>query len=224
MAKGSSPADPVRREYARLASVYDEKWRFYNEATARATLDRIEVAGTERVLDAGCGTGNLILSMRQRWPLLRCWGVDLCGEMLEAGKAKLGRAGGRLPLVQGRAERLPFAEGSFDLVISCNSLHFVPDPAQALSEFRRVLRPGGRLLVTDWCDDYLTCRLCSLLLRLCGKDHGRLLGGEELASLLEEAGFVAGDVHKFKINWLWGLMTASASAKRPASPPRGFPA
>lgn len=223
MAKGSSPADPVRREYARLALVYDEKWRFYNEVTARATLDRIEVDGTERVLDVGCGTGNLILSMRERWPLLRCWGVDLCGEMLEVGKAKLGRAGGRPPLVQGRAERLPFAEGSFDLVISCNSLHFVPDPAQALSEFRRVLRPGGRLFVTDWCDDYLTCRLCSFLLRLCGKDHGRLLGREELEVFLGASGFSVEGVHTFKINWLWGLMTASACAKRPASPPRRFP-
>lgn len=212
MAKGRSPADPVRREYARLASVYDEKWRFYNEATARATLERIDVAGTERVLDAGCGTGNLILSMRERWPLLRCWGVDLCGEMLEVGKAKLGQAGGRLPLAQGRAERLPFADGSFDLVISCNSLHFIPGPAQALSEFRRVLRPGGRLFVTDWCDDYLSCRVCSFVLRLFGREHGRLLGCRELASLLGAAGFSTQEIQRFKISWLWGLMAARASA------------
>jgi len=206
--------DPVRREYARLAPVYDKKWAFYNEATIRATLSGLEVGGTERVLDAGCGTGNLILALRDKWPRLECVGLDLSAEMLSVAGAKLARGAGRPPLVQGRAERLPFADGAFDLVISCNALHFVPAPARALSEFRRVLRAGGRLLVTDWCDDYISCRLCSLLLRLFGREHGHLLGCREFAALLGGAGFAAEAVHAFKINWLWGLMTARASAGR----------
>jgi len=206
--------DPVRREYARLALAYDERWRFYNEATMRATLDRIEVAGTERVLDVGCGTGNLILSLWERWPRLECVGLDLCPEMLAVAGAKFSRADGRPPLIQGRAEGLPFGSASFDLVISCNALHFVPAPGRALSEFRRVLRPRGRLLVTDWCDDYLSCRACSFVLRLLGREHGRLLGCQEFAALLGKAGFSAEGIERFKISWLWGLMTAKASAGR----------
>ena len=49
-------------------------------------------------------------------------------------------------------------------MLCTNAFHIFPSPGAALAEMRRVLKPGGMLTLTDWCDDYLTCKLCSLWL------------------------------------------------------------
>jgi len=76
----------------------------------------------------------------------------------------------RLPpevvLREGWAEQLPFESGQFNVVVSCNVFHYIRQPAAALREMSRVLAPAGRLLLTDWSDDFLACRLCDLYLRL----------------------------------------------------------
>ena len=72
----------------------------------------------------------------------------------------------------------------------------------------RVLRPNGRLVITDWCDDYIACRLCDLWLRAFNRAHFRTYGEKVCRHLLEEAGFIAVRVDAYRINWLWGLMTA----------------
>src|SRR5215471_6406351 len=67
---------------------------------------------------------------------------------------------------QAEAGRLPLADATFDSVVCANSFHYFRLPVGALREMGRVLRPGGSLVLVDWCDDYLTCKLCSLWLRL----------------------------------------------------------
>ena len=56
-------SDPVAAEYARLASDYDKRWRFYNEATIGETMARLDLPAKGHLLDLGCGTGNLIRSI-----------------------------------------------------------------------------------------------------------------------------------------------------------------
>ena len=77
---------------------------------------------------------------------------------------------------------------------------------------RRVLVPGGRLVITDWCDDYLSCRLCGLYLRVRRRPFARIHDSAALKRMLEEAGFTLVDVERYKIDWLWGLMTARGEA------------
>lgn len=121
----------------------------------------------------------------------------------------------RLPseieLRTGWAERLPFDSGQFDIVVSCNAFHYFREPDAALSEFKRVLAPGGRLVLTDWCDDYLSCRICDLYLRLFNRAHVKMYRRQECLRLLQEAGYRDVEVERYKINWLWGLMTATGS-------------
>ena len=64
--------------------------------------------------------------------------------------------------------------------------------------------------ITDWCDDYLACRLCNIYLRLTSKAHYKTYRQAECASLLREAGHAEATVERYKISWLWGLMTARA--------------
>ena len=75
---------------------------------------------------------------------------------------------------------------------------------------RRVLVPGGRLAITDWCHDYLACRLYGLASRLLGRATLRTYGSEDCAKLLAQAHFPRARVERYRIDWLWGLMTASA--------------
>src|SRR5437870_5076412 len=67
--------------------------------------------------------------------------------------------------VQADACRLPLADGAFEGVVCVNSFHYFRQPATALQEMRRALQPGGWLVLVDWCDDYLMCKLCSRWLR-----------------------------------------------------------
>jgi SAM-dependent methyltransferase len=122
----------------------------------------------------------------------------------------------RLPpdawLAAGDAERLPFAARSFDVVVSSSSLHFWTNPDAGLRECRRVLHPGGHLVVTDWCDDFVVCRICDRLLRLRYGDRHRVLGTHDCRQLLEDAGFEVVRLDRYKISWVWGMMTTVARA------------
>ncbi len=201
------PRDPVRRTYAGLAARYDRAWSSYVEVSVEATLRRLGTGPIGRLLDVGCGTGALLASVAGGAADAEPCGVDLSGEMLAIARAKTPRG---VRLVQGSADRLPFADASFDVVVSTSVFHYFRRPQDALGEASRVLRPGGTLVITDWCDDFLACRVCDLILRLFDRAHFRAYGAAELTRMLEAGGFEVVSVERYKIDWLWGMMTAVA--------------
>jgi ubiquinone/menaquinone biosynthesis C-methylase UbiE len=209
-----APKHPVVEEYARLAPEYDARWSFYIEATSRETLARLPLQPAARVLDVGCGTGALLSRLSRSHPAARLTGVDPVPAMLAVARRGLPPA---VRLAAGWAERLPFASGEFDAVVSCNVFHYIRQPMNALLEMNRVLRPGGQLVITDWCDDYLACRVCDLYLRRFSPSHFKIYRKQECLRLLREAGYGYGDVdvERYKISWLWGLMTARVTKEMP---------
>lgn len=200
-------ADPLVAEYAKAAKHYDEKWAFYVEATTRETLRRLPLAAASRVLDVGCGTGELLRRVRANVPDAVLAGLDPVPEMLDVAREKLS---GRDDLRVGYADRLPWNAGTFDVVVSCNMFHYISEPLTALREMARVLRPGGALVLTDWCDDYIACRICNLYLRLTNRAFYRTYRQAECLELLKVAGYEVQSFERYKISWLWGLMTAVA--------------
>ena len=203
----SSERDPIVKEYSRLAREYDERWSFYVEATTNATIARLSLPATGRVLDVGCGTGALLQKLAHHHPQLALVGLDPVPEMLAVARE---RVPSDTQLHEGWAEELPFEDGEFDVVVSCNMFHYVRQPISALVEMDRVLCHGGELLITDWCDDYLACRICDWWLRLANPAHERVYNERECLELLRRVGHPQPHVERYKINWLWGLMTANA--------------
>ncbi|MGH7570793.1 MAG: class I SAM-dependent methyltransferase [Gemmatimonadota bacterium] len=197
---------PVRRRYDRLAEVYDRRWATYLVASVQKTLHRADVREDDAILDVGCGTGALLEAVATRVPGARLVGVDLSPAMLAVARRKLGD---RASLVAGEAGRLPFPDHHFDLILSSSSLHYWPDPAAGLAETARVLKAGGRVVITDWCDDYLACRVVDFLLRILEPAHHRTYGTKACERLLREAGFEEIQVERYRIGRLWGLMTAT---------------
>src|SRR5690606_21591992 len=142
-------------EYGRMASEYDQRWSFYIEASTRETLARLTLTPRARLLDVGCGTGALLARLAPVRPEAHLTGIDPVPGMLEVARRRLPS---RVALCQGWAEALPFADRSFDVVVSSSAFHYMRGAALALAGMARVLRPGGEMVITDWCADFLSCR------------------------------------------------------------------
>ena len=192
----------VRRSYAKLAPSYDVRWKKYIDATLGLAMEALDLTGHERVLDVGCGTGELARRLIERWPTLRVTGIDLSPNMLRCAAEK--RSGAAL--LAAEAHRLPLGDGSFDVVICANAFHYFRQPDRALEEMRRVLRPAGRLVLVDWCDDYLSCKLCSVWLHWTDPAFYRTYTVRACRDMLEQSGVVVEKAFRRRIDWLWGLM------------------
>jgi ubiquinone/menaquinone biosynthesis C-methylase UbiE len=204
-----SAKDRIRAEYDRLAPDYERHWARYVQASTQATLERVQLGPDQSLLDVGCGTGLLLARLLAQQPTAKLTGVDLSPGMVAQARARLPST---VPVLVADAEALPFPTSSFDFVVSVSSFHFWSSPGLGLMELRRVLRPGGGLVITDWCDDYLSCRICDRVLRLIDPAHGRIYGSAACAALLRESNCEVLRLDRYRIGWFWGLMTAVARA------------
>ncbi|HEX3851811.1 MAG TPA: bifunctional demethylmenaquinone methyltransferase/2-methoxy-6-polyprenyl-1,4-benzoquinol methylase UbiE [Polyangiaceae bacterium] len=122
----------------------DQSWR-------RKTVRALNLGAAHRVLDLATGTADLAIQVAQTEPSLSVVGLDPSGKMLDVGRVKVARAAleGRIELVQGDAQALPFADDSFDSVCIAFGIRNVPDRGLALREMARVTRPGGRIAILE---------------------------------------------------------------------------
>lgn len=197
----------IRDEYNQLAAKYDNRWAFYINSTTQETLRRLDLNGDEDILDIGCGTGTLLEAISIAYPKAKLTGVDLSIRMLKVARGKL--------IANARfcnccSEDIPFSDGKFDVVISCSSFHYFRLPQHALKETFRLLRPEGRLIITDWCRDYISCRMLDRYLKLFNKAHYNTYSSKDCLRMFQLTGYHSIVIEKYKINWLWGLMTLKA--------------
>lgn len=196
--------DPVRESYERLATDYDRRWRMYIDASLDAALAGVDLQGDEEILDVPCGTGELERRLFAKWPRLRLTGIDVSLKMLKQARDK--EVADRVRWVEADIASIPSSDQCFDFVFCVNSFHYFRTPHTALAEMHRVLCPNGKLVLVDWCDDYLSCKLCSVWLRWTDPAFYRTYSLRRCSSIVEQAGFEIEDAQRFRINWLWGLM------------------
>jgi SAM-dependent methyltransferase len=186
----------------------------YRRALYGATAGAVDLAGKD-VLEVGCGRGGGALFVFERLSPRSLVGLDVAHVAVRGCNRRFGRPG--LSFVAGDAEALPFPERSFDAVLNVESSHHYPDTGRFLREVRRVLRPGGVLLFSDFRASPDAASSFS---------HGRR-DYEDLDALhriIAESGFVIREEEDITANVVRGLdlATPSIRARAEASAPPGL--
>lgn len=187
------------------------KWRASGIGEITETLQRQlilsllgDVAG-RRVLDLGCGDGDLAVELAQRGATVV--GIDASPQMIEAANAKAKRAGAEIDFRVGTAERVPFDADEFDAVVAVTILCFVENAAPVFHEIARVLRLGGFLVIGElgkW-SSWAAARRIRAWLGSPLWRRGRFRTVRELRMLAYRAGLAPGPVHGaiYYPRWKW---------------------
>ena len=196
---------PPHRDVAAFderAPGYEQGWRgrLHHDIAGRAAKLAVSVHATpRRVLDVGCGTGYLLRLLARRCPhATELAGIDPAPSMIEAAEGAASDQ--RLRFTVGVAERLPYPDHHFDLVVSTTSFDHWADQRAGLSECARVLAPGGHLVLADLFSPLL---LPTLLAGRRGKARTR----RRASQLLTAAGFTGLAWHD-----LYALIIKAATA------------
>lgn len=141
----------VNQMFARIAPTYDLMNRLMTGGQDRQWRDLLlelsDLPVSGRLLDIGTGTGDIAAAARRRFPRVEVVGADFTFEMMAAGKSQPLRR--NLPFIQGDTLALPFADSSFDAVVSGFLVRNVVDRMGAFAEQARVTKPGGRVICLE---------------------------------------------------------------------------
>jgi ubiquinone/menaquinone biosynthesis C-methylase UbiE len=204
-----TPTQKQRRVWDRYATDYDRQITFLERLALSGCREWVGGRSRGRILDVAIGTGR---SLPHYPGGVSVTGVDLSPQMLDVARRRADELGLTVDLREADAERLPFADGSFDTVVCALALCNIPDPARAVSEMRRVLAPSGTLLLLDhvgsaWPPIYATQWLVErLTIRTAGEHFTR-----RSVPLLEAAGFTVAERVRRKAGII-ELLRAVASA------------
>ena len=190
--------DRVRDEFTRQAETFSSAPAITDvELTQRFVLALGEGAGG-CVLDVACGPG--ILSAAIAKVACEVVAFDLTPEMLKKAARRCSDAGvHNVSFREGNAAELPFANASFDAVVTRLSVHHFEQPGRVMSEISRALRPGGRFVIADviTSEQPAEAELQNAIEILRDPSHVRMLPGAELTALVTGAGFAIDSV----TNW-----------------------
>jgi ubiquinone/menaquinone biosynthesis C-methylase UbiE len=200
----------LRGQWDKYAPRYDQAMRLPERLQFGDGRAWVCTRATGAVLEVAVGTG---LNLPHYPADVTLTGVDLSPGMLEHARRRSVELGREITLVEGDAQDLPFPDATFDTVVCTLGLCGIPDDRVAIAQMRRVLRPGGRLLLLDHVGSHH--RLIRLGQRLLEKVTLRQLGDYQTRRplpLVEQAGFVVERAERLKAGTVERL-----AARKPAS-------
>ncbi|MBI4782410.1 MAG: methyltransferase domain-containing protein [Oscillatoriophycideae cyanobacterium NC_groundwater_1537_Pr4_S-0.65um_50_18] len=159
------------------------------QAIRETTAAMAKIKTGDKVLDVGCGTGDLTFAAKAHAGVTgEVHGTDASPEMIEMAKRKASQSGTQINFQVDLIEKMSFPDNYFDVVLSSLMMHHLPNTIkrQGLAEIRRVLKPGGRLVIVDFRrpNTFTEHILTALLL------HGGMQNGvQDLPTLMKEVGF-----------------------------------
>jgi SAM-dependent methyltransferase len=166
-----------------------DMWRKFVVSEAVAELAALLPPGRrtfDRVLDAGCGEGVAFEFLQRQFGARSLVGIDANAETLSTAARLAAESGGRIQTRLADMARLPFENGSLDLVFCNQVLHHVSDPSRVLREIRRVLARDGWLIVSESCRPFIEWWLIRLLFRHPERVQHTAAG---YVDLIRESGF-----------------------------------
>lgn len=177
----------TKTDYQVIAPQYDRRYALHRyDGIAECVEAFVGLDEPRAVVEVGCGTGHWLSLLAGRGH--SALGVDRSAGMLARAREKAGES----PLVLAGAEALPLRAGLFDRLLIVNALHHFVEPARAMREARRVLRPGGKIMIvglqprvpsTDW-------YVYTYFAKTRERDLARYPAQEQLDAWLKQAGFV----------------------------------
>lgn len=151
-----SLSSPLVTDFSAVKQKQQAAWSAGDYAVIGTTLqivgemlcEALDLRAGERVLDVAAGNGNATLAAARRW--CDVVSTDYVGALLERGKARASAEGLAVRFEEADAENLPYADASFDVVLSTFGVMFTPNQERAASELARVCRSGGRIGLANW--------------------------------------------------------------------------
>ncbi len=169
------------------ADTYEDKRFDFLRYLQKKTVSLVQLKEGQRFLDIGCGTG---WAVRYAASLMKengeFYGVDLSSKMIEKA-VENPRGYKSTHFYNARVEELPFDSDFFDVAICTSSFHHYLDPSKALDEIRRVLKPGGRVYITDGTGDDILTRLMDKYVMARNPDHVKLYSTGEYRDLFSRS-------------------------------------
>ncbi len=146
MRRASGETERVRRIYDANAGRYDREMALFERAFFRGDREWVAAQASGRVLEIAIGTGR---NLPHYPPAARVFGIDASAGMLAVSRERAASLGVSAGLALADAQALPFRDATFDAVVITFALCSIPDDRRAIAEARRVLRPGGLLLLAE---------------------------------------------------------------------------
>jgi len=170
------------------ADTYDSRYfTFYIRSMQRKIVSLLNFNKNQRLLDVGCGTGRALqLASDLVDGQGEFYGIDLSSKMLEVAKSS--SSDKNMHFYKANAEKLPFEDDFFDLIMCCNSFHHYANPNVVLSEMYRVLNSNGRVYILDITTDTLFMKIIDKLWRNIEPSHVKQYSTKEYEVLFQKAG------------------------------------
>lgn len=168
------------------APIYNEKGDgkfvapMYNEI-----VNRIVIANPKKLLDVGCGTGNVLMKLDTSSGL-KLYGLDISDKMIETAKKNLGS---KAELKVGDSEYMPWEDNSFDVIVCNASFHHYPNPEKVLLEMKRVLSENGTLIIGDPTGPVIVRQLLNLFCKISSNGDYKIYSKDEIKRMLVKCGF-----------------------------------
>jgi ubiquinone/menaquinone biosynthesis C-methylase UbiE len=195
----ANPSKTSPEEIAEMASALEERGRAPDQVLVNAAILNVLAPGpSDRLLEAGCGSGILCRQMTPSVaPHGRATGLDISPGLISLARDYARQAGlvDAIHWCTGKAESLPFAEASFTGVLAARLFLHVSEPETVLRELRRVLRPGGKVVAMDWDFETVTVdhsnrELTRRILHWrCDHYGGNNWSGRQIKRQMAQAGF-----------------------------------
>jgi ubiquinone/menaquinone biosynthesis C-methylase UbiE len=203
----------------KYAQFYNQRWKSFSAHTLANTCSAIDFVRLKdaavgrgyplRILDVGCGTGLLLLSLAARLPQAELYGVDASQDMLDQARWLM-KDHPHVRLVQGtvtggEAARLHYEPAFFDLITCTNVFHYFKDPVKVLSSLAVLLLPQGQLVLEDYTRRSFPFpwRLCEWIIRCIDPQHVWAYTLAEAQAQCQLAKLQIIMAKKFSIDFLW---------------------